>query len=357
MNSANRIVSIVLFTTILISLSSCNNDNKITEDNPEILPGVTLKDHRITGSCDGVSINASYSEVNEDKTVYIYKARYIEDYNYAECKFNSDIFSYKSPSDNEYASHYDSDDYYTDGNGNDYEALTVNADNGFYLAEPAKGRNNEAALYELNIGNSPCDRDYTGVLTAMSHNAPDSIPHDEKLPTQFDYWEVLTFSDNSGYAIRRQTLDGIPILNGYSPYRINWSDKYNGMGMESGAIIYTNEAGYWYVHDARFFVEVDEETVDSCQVKGIRECFESGVKGIKSQMALFGNDPVIFDISFGYIMVAEYDPDEQPPIWSDEPDNIGEEFTTVPIWRYKAYYPASNQVYSVFVNASTGELV
>ncbi len=54
MNSANRIVSIVLFTTILISLSSCNNDNKITEDNPEILPGVTLNDHCITGTYKGV---------------------------------------------------------------------------------------------------------------------------------------------------------------------------------------------------------------------------------------------------------------------------------------------------------------
>ncbi len=344
------------FIVISMLLCSCSKDAVTVDESVEFMPGITLKDNRITGTYKGVQINASFYGKNADK-VNLYNAR-PADFKYADHGFNEGVLTYKEPSDIE--GNYDKADNCTDKNGNVYEVLAYNysdeRQDGFYCAEP---RLDSHIVTPFRPEYIPDEINFTDVVTNMSHSRPDGIPDTDDLPTDFDYWEVLTFPDSSYYAYRSQSIDGIPILNGYSPEVIKWSEQYKGMGIEEGRIEYKKTSDYWYVFDARDFVSIDKEAIDSCKVKDIDDCFEAGVKGIKSETYLYGKDPVIYDVTFGYIMLKEYDPQKSPPVWVNEPDPEPDDmvYVTVPVWRFKAYYPTTNLIYSAYVNAATGESV
>ena len=359
MPGRSKTITLLLMSAFM--LCSCNaadntQESVIGSEESGFLPGITFSDSRIKGTYDGVVINAALSE-SKEKYVDIYTARRLSGFKYDRCSFNSNILTYKAPSDKENAASYEADDYYTDQKGDEYEVFVEKnneGDDGYYCAHHVGEDSIASKFYEMDL---PEGYDFTEALSTISHTRPDGTSVEENLPTDFNHWDVIRFSDNSRYACQYQTINGIPILNGYCPDVVKWSDEYYGMGMDAGTILHTNDTGIWYIQDARLFVDVDDSPVGRCEIKGIKDCFEEGIKEIKSQKYLYGNDPVVYDISIGYIMIAEFDPDNQPSIFSNEPLNIGDVYTLVPVWTFKAYYRSKNIIYSAFVNASTGELL
>ena len=356
-----RTKSITILLMSAFMLCSCNaadntQESVIGSEESGFLPGITFTDSRIKGTYDGVVVNAALSE-SKEKSLEIYKAKRFTGCQYDSLGFNSNILTYRSHSESEYSERYDVDDFYTDKSGEEYEVFVKNTnegDGGYYCVDHKGYDSISTKFYERDL---PEGIDFSEALSTISHTRPDGTSVEENLPTDFNHWDVISFSDNSRYACQYQTINGIPILDGYCPDVVKWSDEYYGMGMEAGTILHTNDTGIWYIQDARLFVDVDDSPVGRCEIKGIKDCFEEGIKEIKSQKYLYGNDPVVYDISIGYIMIAEYDPDNQPSIFSNEPLNIGDVYTLVPVWTFKAYYRSKNIIYSAFVNASTGELL
>ena len=331
-----KFIASILISSLL-SVSSCNAAPAAVtiEDNSELLPGVVYKDSRFTGEYKGVTINASfYDEGSHTDEVNIYKAHYVDRSHYDKYGFNSGVLTFKEAANDEL-----NRVYYTDPDGVDFLVHIDDNGRGFYCAEICRLYNDGASRFLQSLNNN-FDNDYTEVLTHISHIRPDSIPEDKDLPTAFDYWEVLSFNDGSYYACRNQSIDGIPLLDSTSDYELNWSDKYKGWYDMEGFIRYKNTSGYWYVFEARGFVDVDKEPVESCKVKGINDCFEQGIKDIKSLTSNYGKNPVVYDVAFGYINIM---------------DEHSGELTLVPVWRFKAYFPKTNHISSSFVNASTGE--
>ena len=324
-------LSIILLSTALLLCSCDKNSNNSDNSTKEL--------SHIKSVYNGITVDADVLKLKDEAGIY--NCKYATEYEYKQSLFIEPEWSVK----------YDSAPYteYGDSKGKTYRVDNAYK-NGFYCCHMTDDNSYANSFCYHNYEEIP---DITSQIVSLSHLRDEYRTADG---LSFSYADKIRFDDNSEIIYRYQTVDDLPVLYGYSPDLLRWSDDYSGTGIESGGVILSVYDDICYVRDARRFINADNTPVAHVSLIDADSCLDVATKKIAGKKGIYGNNPVVYDINCGYIMIADCDIHQDTDIESDEPLDIPEEFTLVPVWEFRAFFPDTNTVYSAYVNASTGEI-